>query len=136
MKNDQEGYIALVSAIVISILLISITVIIGMNNFFARFNILDSESKERSLALAEGCADEAIFKINEDASYNPSNEVVPVGSDSCTIVSVQADTPSVGETTIKTQATINKSYTNLKVIVNNTDFTITSWSECPTLSSC
>ncbi len=133
LQYDQDGYVALISTIVISILLLAITVSLGFSSFLGRFDIVDSESKERSLALAEACVDKTTLNIAEGINYTGT---VSIGSDSCSIISVAANTPSIGKTTIKTQAIVNKSYTNLKVVIDSTDFSITSWNECPTLSSC
>ena len=115
------------SAIVIMFLLTTITIGLGMSSFFGRFNILDSESKERSLALAEACVDSAILNIAQDASYNPSSESVVVGSVSCTIISVAS---SGSNKIIKTRGIFNQAYTNLKVEINNNDLSIESWQEC------
>ena len=132
-NKKQEGFIALMSAVVISILVLAITLSLGMSGFFGRFNVLDSEFKERTFALAEACGDVAILKLAQDASYNPSNEVVNVGSDSCTIVSL---TTSGSNKIIKTQAIINKAYTNLKITVNAFTFVVAAEDECMILSSC
>ena len=119
------------SAVVISILLLSITVGLGFSGFFGRFNILDSESKERSLALAEACGDTAIVNIAMDPDYDPDDDLVAVDSDFCTIISVS---PFVGiEKTIKTQACVNKSTTNLEIKINKT-FGVTSWKELANFS--
>lgn len=125
----QNGYIALTSAIIITILLLAITVSLGFSGFFTRFNILDSESKERSLALAEACIDKAMLNIAQNLLYNPINETVAIESDQCKIVSVTA---SGNQRTIKTQAVVNKSYTNLKIVINADTFSIISWEECLT----
>lgn len=131
VKCRQNGFIALTSAIIISVLLLAITVALGFSGFFGRFNILDSESKERSSALAEACGDTAILNFAQDQSYNPSNQSVTVGSDHCKIVSLAT---AANQTTIKTQACINKSVTNLQVVIDSTAFTITSWDEVPNFS--
>ena len=141
MINSQRGFIALMSAIVISILLLAITLSLGFSGFFARFNILDSESKERSSALAEACVDSAILKISQDINYAPTpafnfitqtgGESIDVDSSKCTIVSV--DTSGIKKA-IKTQAFINKAYTNLRVLIDTTSFTITSFDECSNLT--
>ena len=130
----KNGYIALISAIVISVLLITITVTLGLNSLFGRFNILDAESKEQSSALAEACVDQAIL----DASYGTysTNKVVNVGptaSDNCTIVSSSL---SGSQITIKTQSVINKSYTDFKIVVDANTFVTISWQECANIISC
>ena len=140
--HPQRGFIAITSAIIISVLLLAITLAITFSAYFARFNVLDSESKERSVGLAEACGDTAILKYSEDNSYVPSpvfnfitqtgGESVNVNSDQCTIASVDT---SGSQKIIKTQAYINKSYTNLRIGIDSTDFTIKSWDECTNLSS-
>ena len=135
--ENQKGYIALMSAVIISILLLAIALSLGFSGFFARFNILDSQSKEKSAALAEGCIDVAILEAVKEI-YS-SNKIISVGTittDACKIVSSVKDFPIAGQTTIKTQAITNKSYTNLKVIINNANFEIISWEECAMLSEC
>jgi len=132
MINQQSGFIALISAIIISVLLLIIAVTIGMTGIFGRFNILDSESKERSSALAEACADMAILKLSGNKDYvliDPDDHNIPVGSDTCDIYALS--TPRTFPITIQTRGVINKSYTNLIVVIDS-DFTIVSWKEVPT----
>ena len=132
--NPQSGYIALMSAIIISVLLLAITVSLGFSGFFVRLNIVDSESKERSSALAEACADQAILNFTQGSSVAVTDFLVgPDASDKCNIISV---TSNGNQTTIKTQAYPNKAYTNLKVVIDSNDFSIISWDECTVLSSC
>lgn len=128
----EQGYIALVSAIVISFLLITITVSLGLSGFFGRFDILDSESKERSSALTEACIDTAILKLAENINYSltPDDHAIPVEGDTCNIVSISPNPTRTFPITIQTQACINKSVTNLSVIIDS-NFDITSWEELP-----
>ncbi len=127
----QRGFIALASAIIISVLLLAITAAISLTGFFGRFNVFDSESKERSSALAEACIDTAKLNYANNSSYAPNNQSVSVGSDQCTIISFLKNTPTTGQDTIKTQASINKSYTDLQVVIKDTDFSLISWDELP-----
>ena len=129
--NNHSGYIALISAIVISTLLVGLTFALSYAGYFSRFNILESEYKERSLALAEACVDTALLKIAQNPGYNPSNESIPVGTDSCMVVSAQANQPVAGQTTIKTQGLYQKSYSNIIVIVNSASLVVISWNEVP-----
>jgi len=120
--SKQRGFIALMSAIVISVLLLAITLSLGFSGFFTRFNILDSESKERSSALAEACGDTAILNLAQGLTTLGS---VVVGAGSCNIISF---TPN-----IKTQACVNKAVTNLEITVDSS-FNILSWQEVPNFS--
>ncbi len=122
MKQHQGGYIALISAIVIALLLLSLALGIGFSSIFGRLNILDSESKERSLALAQACVNIAILDLATGTTHaNP----VAVASATCKILSYNP--------TIKTQACVNRSTTNLQVTVDE-NFAITSLQELPNFS--
>ncbi|MEK7664229.1 MAG: hypothetical protein AAB340_02200 [Patescibacteria group bacterium] len=127
-KKKKKGYIALISAIVISFLLIVITVSLGFGSFFGRFDILDSESKEKSTALAEACVSQAILEASGDTFYSRLTDfTIPISGNKCKRSSEQIG----NEIIIKAQAEFNKSYTNLKVIIDNSDFSVVSWKECP-----
>lgn len=132
-QSSNGGYIAIVSAIVISVLILAVTLTLGFTGFFGRFNILDAESKERSSALAEACADNAILKLSNDKDYVlvAADHTIAVGTDTCNIVSFSPNPPRIGSITIKTQAIVNKAYTNLIVVVDSS-FNIVSWQEAPT----
>ena len=129
----QEGFVALMSAIVISALLLALTFSAGFSGFFARFNLLDAEAKEQSRGLAEGCLDTAIVRSIEDSSFNPINENVAIGSKSCTIVSMSS---SGTQKIIKTLAVVNKTQTNIKGVFETSSFRLSSEIECQNMSSC
>ncbi len=132
MINYQKGYIALTSAIIISILLLTIAVSLGFTSLLGRLNIVDSESKERSSALAEACINTAMLKIanNKDYVLTNSDHAILVGNDTCNVVSLSPNPPRNFPITIHTQAVINKAYTNLEVKIDS-DFKIISWQELP-----
>lgn len=129
------GYIALTSVIIISLLLITITAALSVANYFSRFNILENEFKIRSDNLAEACVSYARAKLIADPNNYAGNELsVPVGVDTCSIISV---TPTGGSwpKTIKTQGIYPRnqaqaSYTNLLVVLNG-GYSINSWQESP-----
>ena len=133
VEQKQAGFIALMTAIIIALVLMTLTLSLSLSGFFTRFNIADSEYKERSSALAEACADAALLKIAQNSSYAPTGggEVVSVNSDSCRIVAVtKAGTQSI----IKTQGIFPNSppeqaYTNLTIVISNSDLSIISWDE-------
>ena len=129
MRQRQQGFIALISAIVIAALLLTVTATLSFSSYVARFNLLGSEYKERSLALAEACGDTALLKLAQDPNYNPSNEVISLGSDSCTVISLQNNTPIAGQITIITQGQFQKVTTNLKTVVSSGDLVIKCWRE-------
>lgn len=87
-KNSNEGFIALISAVIISLVLMMVVFSVSTLGFFSRFNQLDSEYKEKSSALAESCVDLAILKLIENKDY-PGNEVVISADSSCEIKPIQ-----------------------------------------------
>ena len=130
--NPEGGYIALISAIIISVLLLAITFTLSFTAFYSRFNVLDSEFKKVSSALAEACVNSAMLRIANDSSYTLSVEDEltfdpPANTKKCKIISVSSGLSK----TIKTQASYRKAYTDLQVQVTytGTDVVINSWTE-------
>jgi len=129
-KNSQfasGGYIAIVSTLIISILLMTVVFATSYSGFVGRFNVLNTEFKERSSALAEACVDTALLKLSQNSSYS-GNENISVGSDSCSILAIESPT---GQKIIKTKAIFQNSVTNLKVVATSSDLSIVSWEELP-----
>ncbi len=131
-KKFNKGFIALVSVILISFVLITFAVSIGLSGFLGRLNQLESEFKEQSIASAEACVEKAIADL---VAGNPTTGAVTFGGGAytCTIVSITADTPNAGETTIKSQGVYKNSYTNLVVVVDSTTQAVLSWREYATM---
>jgi hypothetical protein len=124
--------VALTSAVIISAILLAITASMSTTGFVARFNVLDAQYKEQSLALAEGCAHTALLKLAGDRTYT-GNETVNVGMQTCRILPV---TESGGQFTVKTTASVPEggtmqTVTNLIVLASSTNIGILSWEEVP-----
>lgn len=132
-KNFKGGYIALISIIVISVLLLTMGVVISFGGFFTRFTILENEYKEISTSLAEACADMAILKLIENWNYAGGEDQI-IDSNSCRIVSVQDINGS--QKLIKTKAVYQNSHTNLEIAVekNGSKINIIFWREIPVLN--
>ena len=129
MKN-QRGYLALLSAIMISAVLIIISISISTTSFFSRFNVADTEYKKRSKALAEACIDQGLLKYALDPGYTGNNEVVNVGSDTCKVVSVASFGSNV---IVQAKGEFQKAVTNIRVEVDSGSFALVSWEEIPNL---
>lgn len=129
--KTKKGFIALVSAIIISAVLLAILLSLNLGSFFTRFNILDSENKKRSALLAGACFETARMNLSEDSSY-AGNEKIMQGGDSCRICPIQT---SAGEIEIQTRAQVNSAHTNLKAILNSANLSILSFEETATSSA-
>jgi len=130
-EGRERGFMALISAIIMTLIILTVTVLLNLFSFFGRFNILDLEFKEISVGLAEACADRAILNLANNPSYTPAagGDIILVGSDNCKILSITG----ASQKTIRAQAIYKDSYTNLKVVVTplvNT-ISINSWEEVP-----
>ncbi|MBT9168078.1 MAG: hypothetical protein DDT19_01423 [Syntrophomonadaceae bacterium] len=114
---QPRGFIALVSVIIISAVLLTVVVGGGLIGFYSRFNILDAEFKERSSALADACVDVLLLRLaTGETITNPVN----IGSSQCSILTTTSP--------YQVQAVFNNAYTNLLVAVDG-NLTITSWRE-------
>ena len=118
--NSRRGFVALISATLMSLILVGLAVTSATAGFFSRFNVLSVEFKHIADGLTESCANAALLKISQDYTYAPSGggEVVQVGVESCVIESVTyvADAPNHRETaTIKVHGTHRKSFSSLTI---------------------
>ena len=87
-SRSRGGYIALTSAVIIVMIIISIISALSLASYFSRSNILTSEFKDLSLGLAEGCAEKALLKYSQDSSYI-GNENILIGGRQCSILPIE-----------------------------------------------
>lgn len=127
-QSTNRGFIALISVIIISAVLMIIATTLGFSSFFGRYNILDSELKERSSALADACVDVALLKLVNNPTYSSSvSELVNIDLDTCNITNISPGYPK----TIKVTSDYKNFVTNLEVVVASSDLVISSWEEVP-----
>lgn len=62
----QQGYIALISSVIISLVLTGLAYMVARSGFFARFDSLNAEYKRISKGMAESCANEALLALAQD----------------------------------------------------------------------
>mgnify|MGYP001558748722 FL=1 len=122
----MKGYIAITSAIIISLLLMAITFALNFSSFFGRFNVFDSQTKEISQALAEACAEKALLNLAQNSSYAGNETITVKTPDTCDILTIETNG---SQKTIKTTATFQKTTTNIKVMVNMPGPQLVSWEE-------
>lgn len=113
--KDREGYIATISAIIITGIVISISLVVSMSSFLSRFDSLGLEMKDISKEVVMGCLE--IAKLKLKLGNYAGGEIVSVGDYSCEILAVQTN----GNTkTIKASATVDGRVTNLEMQVDAT----------------
>ncbi|OGY61668.1 MAG: hypothetical protein A3G58_00775 [Candidatus Colwellbacteria bacterium RIFCSPLOWO2_12_FULL_46_17] len=137
--NKNNGFIALISVIVITMILLGVTATLGMKGFLDRFNILEGEAKETSAGLAAACVEAARIKIADEGSTYTGGDTLCLewpcaGEDDdkkCLVSSVTPDIPHTDESTILTHASYKGASTNYEVVVNYVQelIPIVSWKE-------
>ncbi len=65
----RNGYIALMTVLIMSLILAGMTANVASSGFYARMHILDAESAEAARAFARGCSDHAVAALIVDPSY-------------------------------------------------------------------
>ncbi|MEK7531136.1 MAG: vWA domain-containing protein [Patescibacteria group bacterium] len=123
--TQPRGYVALISAIVISTVLLTLTTTVSAVNFAGRENALYAEFKHTANGLAESCINQALLNIAADYSYTVAAPVVVSlsGGLECSIESVTfgAETNHQKTFTIRTKAEYSGAYSALNVSAAATD---------------
>lgn len=128
LKNKNGGFVALISTILICASILIVLTTLSVSEFYGRYDILESELKEKSVGLAEACGDMAILKIINESTYT-GNETMNISGDSCTIGTISTS----GNIKSFTVSSLYKNYnTYFKIKVDKTTFEILSWEESPT----
>ena len=136
---NERGFVALMSVIVMSAVLLVLLVTLNTSSFFSRFDALDSENKRVSTGLAESCVSALALKLAQNPNYvpiQPAGDCVSV-TDTCGVTGAQkiCRICSVATSGIYSTSTVralyNGAYTTFTVAMNTTpgSFSITYWSE-------
>ena len=122
--SSQRGFIALISAVVISAILLILMTSVGASGFYARFDSLGSEAKVASRALADSCINVVLLALATSTDvlhYSVTNEMVTVGHDTrsspltCIISGI---THAGSNATIDTYASAYGSFSSVSVTVS------------------
>ena len=109
-KNQEGGYIALITAIIITVIVTLVSFVASNMSFLGRFDTQFFESKDQSRYLAYSCLDHA--KLKSAIGYYAGNETITVGSYTCDILPVQT---SGSNRIVQTKGTVNNVTTNLEM---------------------
>lgn len=120
----RGGYVAVVSAVVVTAIVLMTALVFSSANFLGRFDTQNLEAKDMAREVAEGCLAHARLKLAQ-GSYS-GGEVKTVGNYTCTILPVL----TVGnEKIIKATATVGGQTANLSLTVDAATLEATSRSE-------
>lgn len=120
----QRGFVALMSVIIISAILLVTIYLLSASSFLNRFDSLDFENKRVSLGLAEACVNAAVLEYAQ--GVQTAQQVTVEAGKTCRICSINLATG-----VILTRAVYNHAYTNITATVNST-YALTNWSESQT----
>jgi hypothetical protein len=86
-KSVEQGFIALTTAVLLSIALLTLMLATSTGSIYARMDTLGNEYKRVSLGLSEACVNAALLKIAQNYTYTPATggDTVAVGPDTCVI---------------------------------------------------
>lgn len=120
----KDGFVAITSVLVISAVVLAIAITVSLLSIGEGQAGLALANGENTLTFVEGCVEDALLKLNANASYAGGTITRPEG---ICIVSVS----SLGSTytiTVTTNATLYKRA--IQVVANRgSTVTITSWKE-------
>ena len=124
INRAEQGYVAITSVIILSSLLMLVAISAGVYGYFARLNILETEYKQRSLGLAESCAQMALLRLKQFPDYLGEDRVYLTKTENCRMnVSVFG-----ANRLIQAQGKYIDAFTNLSVEVNSF-LDLVSWLE-------
>jgi hypothetical protein len=126
IQNEKRGFIALMSAVIISAILMALLFTTSAISFNARFDAFDSENKHMAENIANSCVDQAVLRIAQNYSYDPitdptyvAGKGVPivVGNGTCYITSTTPGGPRTGNSakiTISVQSVYKNTFSDFK----------------------
>lgn len=123
LKNNQQGYIALISVLIIVVVTLSIGLSLNSLSIGELQNGLIMQQSIQSQAIADSCLHEAYQKLRFDDSY--IGESLNIGQGSCTITV----TPSGLDYVIISEANVNEVINKYEsnITINGNNITVNSW---------
>ncbi len=116
-NKNQEGYIAVISAVIVTAIVIIVATIFSNSSFLGRFDSQALEMKDISKKVGEGCLEYARLQI-ATGPYS-GDEAVSIGNYSCYILPIET---AGGQIIIKSTASVSNRTTNLRLTVD--DYTL------------
>lgn len=111
---NKKGYIAITTAIILSLVMMVVAIALGTNNFFTRADVKDFYNKQTTLGMARSCLDYAMLNLAQVPTYT-GNQSISVSGYTCTINTI---TTSGSNKVIQAHAQLNGTTTNLQLTVN------------------
>jgi hypothetical protein len=121
--HSQKGYVALMAAIVISLMLLVMVGKESVSGSLLRSVVLGIENKERSESLARGCSAIVLAAVVSDAAF-AGNTTLLFGTDSqgeqrCDVSSIAEGDSGTGSVRFQVQAASGGAFTVLEVAADS-----------------
>lgn len=116
MKINQRGFIALISVLMLSVILLGVVISLAQYGMVSRYALLTLEQKEISHARARGCIQVARIAIANDSLYETTDKQVSYDDSWCEIVLIDADG---GQSIVRVSASSSGAVTNLEAIIDS-----------------
>jgi hypothetical protein len=127
-KQKTPGYILLISALIISSVLLAVVCAAAGAGFYLSANGIDMYSRQQSFVLAWSCLQMARLRIIQNPQ-SPQVGQVPIAGYSCQIFAINFNAPVEGQITIQSRAEINNAVSNLQMVVSAGDLSLISWED-------
>ena len=136
MKNVKylHGYMAVTTAIIITIVMTLVGLSISFSSLYGRSNALSDNYRQQAFASASACLDYALLQRSLASNYG-GNEVVnvPISGGAVLSCSISTITTQGANINIRSTATVGGARVNLELIVVASTLSRVSISELPTL---
>ena len=127
MKNNQHGYVALLSVLILGSIVTAVGVTLLVTGTDAQREILVTQQSVQARSLADTCAEEALQQLHDNTAFTGTNNLA-LGTGSCTYT---VTSTGVSTRTISTTATVGNVVRKAVVYVtmSSSSISITSWQE-------
>lgn len=117
MKTQQHGFIALISVLILSSVLLASTLSLAQFGIASRFFVLNLEQKAQSQKAAETCLEMMRIKVYNEPTYTKTTPTVyNFGTIECI---VRSATSSGADSSVQVTGQSGDSITNLWAVINN-----------------
>lgn len=121
--SHTTGFVALMAAVVISLVLLLLTIEVGTVGWYTRFDVLDREFKAQSVTLAHSCLERAVVQLVADTSYR-GDATSTAAYGSCYIFPITLPLESPGRLQLQVRAVVSNAYTTLVAVYNMHDIQV------------
>lgn len=114
IPKDRKGYIAVISAVIITAIVMVIALVFSSSNFLGRFDSQTLEMKDMARSAAQGCLEYARLQLAINPNYAGS-ETRSVGGYFCSLLSISLQNNLY---LIEASSTVGKGSVKLKLLAD------------------